>query len=305
MLLSDALTELLVAKDYTPKSFVRREGVLREFVAWCKDNGVTDSSELTKPLVRRYIAWLRTRTNLRDGGIIAGETQHTHASHVRMFLNWLVDDEMLDEKVTKKLGMPTIPQKVIEIFTPAHYERLVLASDKLPQVSLRYREKALLAILFDTGIRAQELCDLTMENLHLASAHSYVQVQGKGRKEREVGLGRKTAIAVSRYLTRGRPETTLPWVFLSYDRKKMTPNGIDRSMHRLRNEAGPKHFEGIRVSAHTFRHSFAVHFLEQGGDLYKLSRLMGHESVTTTARYLRAFQARAARLGSRSVLDNL
>lgn len=110
---------------------------------------------------------------------------------------------------------------------------------------------------------------------------------------------------MSRYLSRGRPESPLEWVFLSYEKHKMTPNGVERLLHRLRNMAGKKHFDGIRVSAHMLRHSFAVHYLEQGGDLYKLSRLMGHESVNTTTRYLRAFQARSARLGSKSVLDGL
>jgi site-specific recombinase XerD len=170
---------------------------------------------------------------------------------------------------------------------------------------LRLRDKAFLALLFDTGLRAQEACDLTLENVHLAPVGSYIKVKGKGRKEREVGLGKGSALALSRYLSRARPESDLDVVFLTHDKQKMTPNGIDRMLYRLRNLAGRQHFDGVRVSAHTLRHSFAVHYLEQGGDLYKLSRLMGHESVTTTTRYLRAFQARSARLGSRSVLDNL
>jgi site-specific recombinase XerD len=76
-------------------------------------------------------------------------------------------------------------------------------------------------------------------------------------------------------------------------------------LYRLRDLAGRQHFDGIRVSAHTLRHSFAVHYMQQGGDIYKLCRLMGHENTHTTERYLRAFQARDARLSSRSVLDGL
>jgi integrase/recombinase XerD len=222
-----------------------------------------------------------------------------------MFLRWLANDGEVDEKAVTRLDMPRIPHKVVEVFAPDQYQRLVLAADAQSIPRLQYRDKAIVAMLFDTGVRAQELCDLTLENLHLAAAHSYIRVDGKGRKEREVGLGRQSALAVSRYLSRARPESSLGVVFLTDDKKKMTPNGIDRMLYRLRDAAGSQHFNGVRVSAHTMRHSFAVHYLEQGGDLYKLSRLMGHESINTTARYLRAFQARAARLGSRSVLDGL
>jgi len=84
----------------------------------------------------------------------------------------------------------------------------------------------------------------------------------------------------------------------------LTPEGLDRLLYRLRDRVGRQHFNGVRVSAHTFRHTYAVRYLEQGGDLYKLSRLMGHSSVVVTEGYLRAFTARAARQGG-SVLDNL
>jgi site-specific recombinase XerD len=305
MLLESALTELLVAKDYTPLTAIRREDVLREFLAWAAENGVTRTEEVTKALVRRYVADLRTRPNRRTGDKLAGETQHSRASIVRMFLRWLAREGDLDAQVASNLDMPRIPQKVVAVFTPEHYQRLVVAADRLPNQTMRLRDKAVLAILLDTGIRAEEMCGLTLENLHIGGSESYIRVVGKGRKEREVGLGKQAALAIQRYLSRARPKSEAPTVFLTHARKRMTPNAIDRVMHRLRDAAGQQFFEGIRVSAHTLRHSFAVHYLEQGGDLYKLSRLMGHENVSTTTRYLRAFQARSARLGSHSVLDGL
>jgi site-specific recombinase XerD len=115
-------------------------------------------------------------------------------------------------------------------------------------------------------------------------------------------------LALHRYLTRGRPvplKGAEPFVFLSRDGKRLNPGAIDRMLYRLRRVAGPEHFVGVRTSAHTFRHSFAVHYLQQGGDLYKLSRLLGHENVLTTQRYLSAYSDRDARLSSRSVLDGL
>ena len=82
----------------------------------------------------------------------------------------------------------------------------------------------------------------------------------------------------------------------------MTVTGLDQMLYRLGRRAKIK---GVRISAHTWRHTFAINFLTQGGDVYVLSRLMGHESVQVTEVYLRAVKATQARKASKSVLDNL
>jgi site-specific recombinase XerD len=219
-----------------------------------------------------------------------------------MFLRFCAREGWLDERVVSHFDMPKRAHTVIQVFTPEHYTRLVHATEGHP---LSLRDKALLAVLFDTGLRAGELCSLTLSSLFLAPGASYVRVAGKGRRERECPLGKKAALALHRYLTRGRPTSTCPGVFLSRDGKPLTPNAIDRVLYRLRDTAGASFFAGVRCSAHSLRHSMAVHFMQQGGDVYVLSRLLGHENVQTTQRYLQAFQARDARMNSRSVLDGL
>jgi len=306
MLLEHALTELLLAKDYTPLTALRREEVLRQFLAWAKDNGATNVEEVTKNLIRRYIAHLREKPNTRFGGHLSSETQHGRASVLRMFLRFCAREEWLDERVVAHFDMPRHSQKVVQIFSQEHYVRLMRATDSCTLPSLRLRDKALLSLMFDTGARAMEVCSLTRDVVFTAPHESYIRVEGKGRRQREIGIGKQATLALHRYLTNGRQESEYPFVFLSRAAKPLTPNAIDRVLYRLRDVAGRKHFVGIRVSAHTLRHSFAVHYMQQGsGDIYKLSRLLGHENVTTTERYLRAFQARDARKGSRSVLDNL
>jgi site-specific recombinase XerD len=74
--------------------------------------------------------------------------------------------------------------------------------------------------------------------VHLAAANSYIRVQGKGRKEREVGLGRNAALAVSRYVSRSYPDATAEWVFLADDGRKMTPNGVERSFSSAPRRSG-------------------------------------------------------------------
>lgn len=305
MLLNHALTELLLAKDYTPLSARRREETLNEFIRWANEQGVSAVEEVTKPIIRRYMAYLREQPNVRYGGHLASETQHGRASIVRMFLRFCAREEWLEERVVAHFDMPKHAHKVVQVFTHEHYVRLMRAADDNALPALRTRDKALLALMFDTGVRAMEVCALTLDAVVISPHESYIRVEGKGRRQREIGIGKQTTLALHRYLTRGRQTTTIPLVFLSRAARPMTPNAIDRTLYRLRDVAGRKHFEGIRVSAHTLRHSMAVHYLQQGGDVYKLSRLLGHENITTTERYLRAFQARDARRSSRSVLDNL
>ncbi len=305
MLLDMAWTELLLAKDYTPLSAQRRTEVIREFVHWASEQSIIQVDDVTSGIVRRYIAYLRERPNPRYGGKLSSETQHSRASIIRMFLRFCVREGWLTENTVAHFDMPRRAQKVIQIFTYDHYTRLVAATDDCDLPALRLRDKAILALMFDTGLRAQEVCSLTQDAVYISPGESYVRVTGKGRKERELGLGKQTTLALHRYLMRGRPASQHPYVFLSRDGKPLTVNAIDRMLYRLRDLAGRQHFDGIRVSAHTLRHSFAVHYMQQGGDIYKLSRLMGHENTHTTERYLRAFQARDARLSSRSVLDGL
>lgn len=308
MRLEEAVTEMLLAKDYTATTARHRRAVLDEFIAFAHAHGVETLDQVTRPFVRRYIADLRERVNVRYGGHLSGETQHGRASVVRAFLNFCVYEEWLDERITRHFEMPKMSKKVLHILSRDQYRLLVRATTIAnDNTALVLRDQAILAMLMDSGARAMEVCGLRLDDVFISQADSYLHIRGKGRREREIGLGKQAALAMHRYRTRARPRTkeALPYFFLSHRRAPLTPNAIDRMLTRLKRTAGEQHFVGIRLSAHTLRHSYAVHFLQQGGELFKLSRLLGHESVQTTQRYLAAFTSRDARLTSRSVLDGL
>jgi site-specific recombinase XerD len=168
---------------------------------------------------------------------------------------------------------------------------------------MRARDRAILAVLLDCGLRASELCGLTLRDVHFSAPDSYIQVLGTGRRERQVGLGERSQSELHRYIFRHRsaPEGQ-QWVFSNQKGGTLEPSGLHQLIARLRDWAGPEHFPGIRVSAHTMRHTFAVAYLSAGGDVYVLSRLLGHSQITITEVYLRAFQSKMARRGP-SVFD--
>ena len=305
MLLKLALDEMLLAKDYTDRSRKERRTTLSDFIRWASEQGVDDLSQLTRLMVREYVAHLRVRPNKRTGGKWSSETQHGYASQLRAFLRWCVEENWLNSEVVARFEMPKLEKKVVYVLSYDHYALLHRATDNEFIPALRYRDKALLAMMIDTGVRAMEACTLRLEDVFVG-AEAYIHVRGKGRKNREIGVGKTARQMMSRYLHNARPASDSDLFFLDRAGRPLTPNAIDRTLYRLRNEAGRENFNGLRVSAHTLRHSFAVHYMESGaGDIYKLSRLLGHESVSTTERYLRAFQARDARRTSKSVLDNM
>ena len=144
---------------------------------------------------------------------------------------------------------------------------------------------------------------LTLDEVFLDSTDPFVRVMGKGRKERELGLGKSARAALLKYITRfrGTPKGE-QHVFLTRHYNPMTVNALDQLFYRLRDWAG---IEGVRCSPHTARHTFALNYLQATGDIYRLSRLMGHAGVHVTEGYLKALKSREVRQEGISVLDRL
>jgi site-specific recombinase XerD len=300
MELATTFTEFTYAKDWTPASRTWYQGRLSAFREWCLEQGINEIGDITAPLVRRYIDERRTAIS-KTGKPLDSHTLHGHVRAIRALLNWAVKEDLVDEKVARRIALPKREQKLLAIFSPAHLDKLFAVCDQSETPEYAARDKAILAVLVDTGLRASELCGLSLERVVFTQDDAYLVLYGKGRKQREVGLGKKARAALHRYIHRYRPRTEDSRVFLAKGGAPLTPEGLDRLLYRLRDRAS---VEGVRVSAHTFRHTFAVRYLEAGGDIYRLARLMGHSSVVVTEGYLKAFNARAARQGG-SVLDSL
>lgn len=293
----DAVTEFLYAHELAPVTHRWYASMMGTFATYCTEAGLHDIGEVSVPLIRRFFDEVRTRTDPRTGKPVTSETVHGYARAVRALLNWCVQEELLSEAVPRRMSMPKREQKVIQALSRQQVDRLMHAG-RTP------RDQAIVAVLVDTGLRANELCTLTLEHVHFTPQDAWLLVKGKRGKWREVGLGKRSRQLLHRYIHRERqaPQDQ-PTVFAG-QRGPLTVSGLDQMLYRLRDEAGREHFTGIRVSAHTLRHTFATLYLAGGGDLYKLSRLMGHSSVTVTEGYLRSFKAKDARRGQ-SVLDHM
>jgi integrase/recombinase XerD len=278
---------------------------LREFAAWCREQQI-QLETLSQSHIRRYSEYLHKR-GARRGGTLATESIHTYLMRVKTFLSWASREDTLEdiisEKLAKRIDMPGHEHKVIEVFTGEQYQALYDACVHEHYEQTIYRDRAILSVLIDTGIRASELCGLTLEHVFFFDDDSFIRVVGKGRKEREVGLGATSRKLLRVYIHRWRKAAKSERrVFVNRMGRPMTPRGLNEMLDRLEEWSG---ITNVRVSCHTFRHTFACQYLLQGGDVYKLSRLLGHNSVRVTERYLGAVKAKQARQGGHSVLDHL
>jgi integrase/recombinase XerD len=256
---------------------------------------------------------------------LSSHTLALYVKDIKRFLNWCCADEQYSEHVSlntvMRIKKPTLENTIIETFSPEQIEALFKATDKEESEHLQVRDKAILSVLLDCGLRATELCTLTIGNISLDAKDAYVRVLGKGGKWGEVGLGESARRAVQKYIRQFR-DPTIEYEFsqvkqppqryrqyyqqapviVSRTGKALTRVGLLQIIVRLGEWA---HIKGVRCSCHTFRHTFSKLFMQNGGDVYKLSKLLRHASVGITENYLKDLQQSEARKGAKSVLDNL
>jgi integrase/recombinase XerD len=147
-----------------------------------------------------------------------------------------------------------------------------------------FRNWAIILTLLDTGMRVSELTDLKMNDVNLAQR--CLKVLGKGNKERIVPIGVTVQRAIAKYLNKYRPSPLYPLsdnLFLSRDGMPLTPNGVQSMIEKYANSAG---ITGVRASPHTFRHTFAITYLRNGGDVFTLQRILGHETLDMVRQYV-------------------
>jgi site-specific recombinase XerD len=244
------------ARGHSHRSLDWNQRKLRRFSEWCATQDIRDVEAVTAALVNRFLVSLPPA--------LTNQTRKGYAQSIKALLNYCAREDLVSEKIPHRISMPRVTAKVIETYTPDQVRRLLAACEREVYPAMRVRDRALVSVLLDTGLRAGELCGLTLGNVHFGQ-DSYLQVMGKGRHERQVGLGDRSRAELHRYIYRHRnaPESQQR-VWVNQKGRPLLVGGLDQLLYRLRDWAGPDHFEGIRVSSHIFRHTFAVAYLSRG-----------------------------------------
>ncbi len=173
------------------------------------------------------------------------------------------------------LDTPKLWQEIPKIPTCAEIESLLAAPQ--PETPPGARDRAILELLYASGLRVSELCQLTVYSLDASS----VRVWGKGDKERVVPVGRAALAAIDYYLLHERQENECTTLFLSQRGRPLDRIAVWRMIRSYADQVGIQK----RISPHSLRHAFATHLLENGADLRIIQEMLGHASIATTDRY--------------------
>ena len=254
---------------------------------------VTDPDGVDPLLLRRFLAQLRTRG-------LAASSIARKAAALRACFRLLARRGLVASNPAADLGTPRGPRRLPGALKQRQVEALLARPQPLDPVGLR--DRAVLELLYATGMRVGELCALQIGHVDLRA--DLARVHGKGGKERLVPFGEPARLALREYLARGRP-AMLPGagneraaasaprpLFFNRRGRPMTPRDVRGMIQGYRAGAGLP--DG--TSPHTLRHSFATHLLEGGADLRSVQELLGHVALTTTQTYTHVSNERLRRV---------
>ena len=211
---------------------------------------------------------------------LSGHTINTYMRSIRAFWSWLADEQIIKDNPFCKLKIPKPPKKIIITFSQSQLQLLLSVINSSAE---GYRDMVIILTLLDTGLRVNELINLKMDDVWLEEG--VIKVLGKGNKERLTPIGKQIRKLLWHYISRYRPEPARPnldYLFLTWDGRPLTKNRVDSIMKYYGKKA---RLTGIRCSPHTLRHTFAVSYLRNGGDVFSLQRILGHSSLEMTRRY--------------------
>ena len=213
--------------------------------------------------------------------VISIRSAARNLSALKMFFRFLVYDGEIESNPVRLLRTPKLPRKLPGVLSLQEVEQLLSQPD--PATHLGQRDRAMLELLYATGLRVSELVGLKLSNVNLEAG--YVRTVGKGSKERQVPIGTKALDALKDYLADGRGRLTkkngVPQLFLNVRGRPMTRQGFWKIIRRYGLKAGIK----APITPHVLRHSFASHLLEHGADLRAVQVMLGHADISTTQIY--------------------
>jgi integrase/recombinase XerD len=288
----DEFGEWMGAHGYSPRTIENRRVMLSYLVDWLADRGVTRPVEVTRPMLESYQRAL-FHYRKRDGDPLSFRSQSQRLLAVRAFFKWAARQRHLLHNPASEIELPRaerrLPRPALSL---AEAEQVLAQPDITDPAGLR--DRAMLEVLYSTGIRRSELAHLALVDIDADRATLLVR-QGKGRKDRMVPIGERALAWTHRYLVEARPRLVAEpddgTLFVSAEGVGFSPDRLTQiARDYVRASGVPK------VGAcHLFRHTMATLMLEGGADIRYIQAMLGHAELSTTQIYtqvsIRALQA--------------
>jgi integrase/recombinase XerD len=259
--------------------------LLKKFVNWASGQGLSDWKNIELRHLMSFLQYERGRNLNGEPKVsterLSSESVYLEIAALRAFYRFAENEKLLPTNVAENLSLPRRWTRLPKALSSQEIDKLL--KSELPETPQTLCDQAVLELAYASGLRLAELRGLRLEQLHLEAG--FVNVIGKGNKERVVPLGRKAAQSLERYLESGRPKLVNARspgsVFLT---RRGTPFAAVTLWLRIKQRVRRS---GIarNVTPHMLRHSFATHLLENGADLRVIQELLGHASISTTEVY--------------------
>jgi integrase/recombinase XerD len=267
--------------DNTAKTYA---ALLGKFTAWAEENSLTDWSEVELKHLMAFLQHERARPLADEPESkqrLSGESVYLEIAALRAFYKFAETEKLLPANIAENLSLPRRWKRLPKALS--HQEITRLLKPEAPETPEGLCDQAILELAYASGLRLSEMRNLRLEQLHTEAG--FINVIGKGNKERVVPVGRQAVAALDRYLAAARPKLVTPKspanVFLT---RRGTPFAAVTLWLRIKNRVRRAGVER-NITPHMLRHSFATHLLEHGADLRVIQELLGHANISTTEIY--------------------
>ena len=273
--------EALALLNYSQKTWRIRESNLRRFVGWCDERGIETPQQVTKPILdsyQKYLFYYRQD----NGEPLSPASRSNYINRLKQFFKWLTRENYLLYNPASELPIPRSSKRLPVVLSEDEVERILLQPNVNRASGLR--DRAILEVLYSTGIRRLELCNLDLCDVSLTRLTLHVR-HGKGDKDRLLPLGSRAAHWLGKYLEEARPKFVLSihdeTLFLNDYGERFKDSKLGDRVKRFINNAGIT----VAGSCHLLRHAMATHMLENGADTRFIQAMLGHANLTTTQIY--------------------
>lgn len=272
--LNDFLYYLKNEKNLSYNTILGYKNDLTQYLTFLeKYHKIKNGFQISEKIIRNYIRTLLKK--FKDASV------NRKISAIKNFHKFMLKEEIVDTDVTINIELVKFTKKIPYVLTVEQVLSLISSIDE--NTNLGLRNKALIEMIYGSGLRVSELLSLNLSDIHINEG--YCMINGKGSKERKAYISDIAKVYLKKYIFFAREKLMkkqkLHALFIDNEGKQLTRQGFYKVLKTMQLKAG---VEG-NISPHTLRHSFATHMLENGCNLKSLQKLLGHESISTTEIY--------------------
>jgi integrase/recombinase XerD len=280
-MMEEHLKSLLV-RNYSEQTVKSRRVIIGRFIQWCEQRGITEPIEVTRPILEHYQRHL-FHYRQKNGKPLTFLSQHTKIVSLRGWFKWMARQRYILHNPASELELPRKEHRLPKtILTVSEAEQVLAQPDVNDPLGLR--DRALMEMLYSTGMRRMELANLKLYDLDMERGIVTIR-QGKGKKDRVIPMGERAAAWAEKYIREARGEIVVePDDYTVFISNAGEPFSLDYLTLLVK-----EHVEAANIgkhgACHIFRHTMATLMLENGADIRYIQQILGHEDLKTTQIY--------------------